>query len=81
MMTTSAHPSIGCDPGMPEGIHAAIAAVNNAMLESAKNSKRGKRKKKARAEQGRFTGALAPLVTKVQKRAMTATSSTGDVSM
>jgi site-specific DNA recombinase len=47
---------IGYDLGTPEGIHAAIAAVNNAMLESAKMSKRGKRKKKARAEAGRYLG-------------------------
>jgi site-specific DNA recombinase len=46
---------------MPEGIHAAMAAANNAMLESAKNSKRGKRKKKARAEQGRFMGGTRAL--------------------
>jgi DNA invertase Pin-like site-specific DNA recombinase len=46
----------GYDLGTPEGIHAAIAAVNNAMLESAKLSKRGKRKKKARAEAGRYLG-------------------------
>ena len=47
---------IGYDLGTPEGIHVAIAAVNNAMLESAKLSKRGKRKKKARAEEGRYLG-------------------------
>ncbi len=47
---------IGYDLSTPEGIHAAIAAVNNAMLESAKLSKRQKRKKKARAEAGRYLG-------------------------
>ena len=47
---------IGYDLRTPEGIHAAIAAVNNAMLESAKNSKRTKRKKKARAQAGRPGG-------------------------
>ena len=43
---------IGYDLRTPEGIHAAIAAVNNAMLESAKNSKRTKRKKKAQGSSG-----------------------------
>jgi site-specific DNA recombinase len=47
---------IGYDLGTPEGIHAAIAAVNNAMLESAKLSKRTRRKKKARAEAGKNPG-------------------------
>lgn len=47
---------IGYDLGTPEGIHAAIAAVNNAMLESAKTSKRTKRKKKALAKKGRPMG-------------------------
>lgn len=47
---------IGYDLGTPEGIHAAIAAVNNAMLESAKMSKRIKRKKKAHAKAGRPMG-------------------------
>ena len=47
---------IGYDLSTPEGIHAAIAAVNNAMLESAKISKRTKRKKNARAEAGRNPG-------------------------
>jgi DNA invertase Pin-like site-specific DNA recombinase len=47
---------IGYDLSTPEGVHAAIGAVNNAMLESARLSKRQKRKKKARAEQGRYLG-------------------------
>jgi len=47
---------IGYDLSTPEGIHAAIGAVNNAMLESARLSKRQKRKKKVRAEQGRYLG-------------------------
>ncbi|HEY1700999.1 MAG TPA: recombinase family protein, partial [Trebonia sp.] len=47
---------IGYDLGTPEGIHAAIAAVNNAMLESAKTSKRTKRKKKALVKKGRPMG-------------------------
>lgn len=47
---------IGYDLGTPEGIHAAIAAVNNAMLESAKVSKRTIRKKNARAVAGKNPG-------------------------
>jgi site-specific DNA recombinase len=47
---------VGYDLSTPEGIHAAIAAVNNAMLESAKMSKRIKRKKKARARAGNPMG-------------------------
>ena len=49
---------IGYDLSTPEGIHAAIAAVNNAMLESAKISKRTKRKQKARAAAGRHHGGV-----------------------
>lgn len=47
---------IGYDLSTPEGIHAAVAAVNNAVLESAKLSKRIKRKKAARARQGMASG-------------------------
>jgi site-specific DNA recombinase len=47
---------IGYDLSTPEGIHAAIAAVNNAALESAKLSERIKRKKAARARQGMASG-------------------------
>ncbi|WP_112236800.1 recombinase family protein [Kribbella monticola] len=47
---------IGYDLSTPEGIHAAIGAVNNAMLESAKISKRQKRKKKAQAQAGLYLG-------------------------
>jgi site-specific DNA recombinase len=50
----------GYDLSTPEGIHAAIAAVNNARLESAKISKRLKRKKAARAQEGRFNGGGRP---------------------
>jgi site-specific DNA recombinase len=49
---------IGYDLSTPEGIHAAIAAVNNAMLESAKISKRTKRKQKARALKGKHHGGV-----------------------
>lgn len=51
---------ISYDLSTPEGVHAAIAAVNNAILESAKLSKRQKRKKKVRAEQGMFNGGGRP---------------------
>ncbi len=51
---------IGYDLSSPEGIHAAIAAVNNAMLESAKLSKRQKRKKAAQARQGMYNGGGRP---------------------
>lgn len=44
------------DLSTPEGIHAAIAVVNNAMLESAKLSKRQTRKKAARAAEGKYLG-------------------------
>jgi site-specific DNA recombinase len=43
---------IGYDLFTPDGIHAAIGAVNNAMLETARLSKRLKRKKAAQARQG-----------------------------
>jgi site-specific DNA recombinase len=49
---------VGYDLSTPEGIHAAIAAVNNAMLESAKISKRTKRKQRARAKAGRHHGGV-----------------------
>lgn len=49
---------IGYDLSTPEGIHAAIAAVNNAMLETAKISKRQKRKQKARAIAGKHHGGV-----------------------
>jgi site-specific DNA recombinase len=51
---------MGYDLSTPEGIHAAVAAVNNAMLESAKLSKRIKRKKAARARQGMASGGPRP---------------------
>jgi site-specific DNA recombinase len=51
---------VGYDLSTPEGIHAAIAAVNNAMLESAKISKRTKRKQKARALTGKHHGGVRP---------------------
>ena len=43
-----------------EGIHAAINAVNNAMLEAARTSKRVKRKQAARAKDGKFHGGGRP---------------------
>lgn len=46
----------GFDLSTPEGIHRAIGAVNNAMLESAKISKRSKVKKKGRAKKGEWNG-------------------------
>lgn len=51
---------IGYDLSTPEGIHAAIAAVNNAMLESARISKRTKRKQKNRAKAGKHHGGNRP---------------------
>jgi site-specific DNA recombinase len=50
----------GYDLSTPEGIHRAIAAVNNAMLESAKLSRRQKRKKAAQARAGRPSGGGRP---------------------
>lgn len=50
----------GYDLSTPEGIHAAIGAVNNAMLESAKLSRRQKRKKDAQARQGKRSGGGRP---------------------
>jgi site-specific DNA recombinase len=49
---------VGYDLSTPEGTHAAIAAVNNAMLESAKISKRTKRKQRARALMGKHHGGV-----------------------
>ncbi len=46
----------GYDLSTPEGIHRAIGAVNNAMLESNRASKRQLRKKKAQVEQGKYIG-------------------------
>lgn len=46
----------GYDLSTPEGIHRAIGAVNNAMLESNRASKRQRRKKQAQAEQGKYMG-------------------------
>lgn len=46
----------GYDLSTPEGIHRAIGAVNNAMLESNRASKRQLRKKKAQAAQGKYMG-------------------------
>ncbi len=51
---------VGYDLSTPEGIHAAIGAVNNAMLESARLSKRIKRKKAAQARQGKPGGGRRP---------------------
>jgi len=50
----------GYDLSSGEGIHNAISAVNNAQLESRKISDRSKRKKKAMAKEGRFTGGRRP---------------------
>lgn len=46
----------GYDLSTPEGIHRAIGAVNNAMLESNRASKRQLRKKRAQAAQGKYMG-------------------------
>lgn len=46
----------GYDLSTPEGIHRAIGAVNNAMLESKRASKRQRRKKKVRAARGEYMG-------------------------
>src|SRR6266699_1341934 len=51
---------IGYDLSTPEGVHAAIAAINNAVLESAKLSKRQKRTKAAQARQGMYNGGGRP---------------------
>ncbi len=50
----------GYDLSTGEGIHNAVAAVNNAMLESRLISDRTKRKKKARAMTGAFNGGKRP---------------------
>lgn len=47
----------GYDLSTPEGIHRAIGAVNNAMLESKRASKRQRRKKRAQAAKGQYMGA------------------------
>lgn len=51
---------VGYDLSTPEGVHQAIGAVNNAMLESAKLSKRLRRKKAAQARQGKRSGGGRP---------------------
>lgn len=51
---------IGYDLSTPEGVHSAIGAVNNAILESAKLSRRQKRKKEAQARQGKPSGGGRP---------------------
>jgi site-specific DNA recombinase len=43
-----------------KGVHSAIASVNNAVLESRRISDRTRRKKKARAAEGRFNGGPRP---------------------
>ncbi len=50
----------GYDLSTGAGIHNAVSAVNNAMLESRQISDRTKRKKKARAEVGAFNGGKRP---------------------
>jgi len=50
----------GYDLSTGEGIHNAISAVNNAQLESRKISDRSKRKKKAQAKIGLFSGGRRP---------------------
>jgi site-specific DNA recombinase len=50
----------GYDLSTGEGIHNAVTAVNNAMLESRLISDRIKRKKKARARTGAFNGGKRP---------------------
>jgi site-specific DNA recombinase len=51
---------IGYDLSTAEGIHEAIGAVNAAMLESAKISRRVRRKKKANAKRGKWGGGKRP---------------------
>lgn len=48
------------DLSTPEGIHRAIGAVNNAMRESGKLSRRQRRKKATQAKQGRWSGGGRP---------------------
>ncbi|MCX4976263.1 recombinase family protein [Streptomyces sp. NBC_00620] len=48
------------DLSTEEGVHAAINAVNNAMLEAARISKRVKRKQKKNAQQGKNHGGKRP---------------------
>jgi site-specific DNA recombinase len=59
---------IGYNLSTPEGIHAAVAAVNNAKLEVAVMSKRHKRKQKARAELGKHHGGVRPYCYEPPKR-------------
>ena len=47
---------VGYDLSTPEGVHAAISAVSVAMMESARLSERGRRKKAAMARMGRPNG-------------------------
>ena len=50
----------GYDLSTGEGIHRAVSAVNNAVLESRKTSDRLKRKRRAMAKQGRPNGGTRP---------------------
>jgi site-specific DNA recombinase len=50
----------GYDLSTGEGVHNAVSAVNNAVLESRKISDRTKRKKKAQARNGVFSGGPRP---------------------
>jgi len=51
---------MGYDLSTPEGIHASIAAINNAMLESARLSRRQKRMKAQYAREGKYNGGGRP---------------------
>jgi hypothetical protein len=51
---------LGYDLATGEGIHAAVSAVNNAVLEARKASDRQKRKKRAQAKAGKFNGGSRP---------------------
>jgi site-specific DNA recombinase len=50
----------GYDLSTGDGIHRAVDAVNNAVLESRRTSDRLKRNKKAQAKEGRFNGGSRP---------------------
>jgi site-specific DNA recombinase len=50
----------GYDLSTAEGIHNAVSAVNNAVLETRRFSDRMKRKKRAQAREGRFGGGVRP---------------------
>jgi site-specific DNA recombinase len=50
----------GYDLSTGEGIHNAVSAVNNAALESRKISDRQKRRKRAQARNGEFSGGIRP---------------------